>query len=158
LGFEAAAALADPTIRYIVNSQPLHDRLRQVLTQVAGFSLLVMTRGPRVPALEGPLALAAEVFRSTIEQIRALRVPAGANHHHRHMIEAAAAVERSIGLLAGCLRSQSDGDARAALTRCLHDAAEHMRAATRSLPGFEMVDLRQSCCGGQGAPGPLICS
>jgi hypothetical protein len=157
-GFETGPVAADPTIRYIVNSQPLHDRLRQILTQVAGFSLLVMTRGSRAPALDGPLAIAADALGSTVEQFRALRVPAAADHHHLHLIEAVGAVERSIDLLTACLRSQEDDDARKALTHCLAVAAGHMRAAARLLPGFEMVDLRQSCCGGRRAPGPLICS
>jgi hypothetical protein len=156
--FAAHSPLVDPTVRYIVHSQPLHDRLGRVLTQVAGFALLVMTRGSRVPMLDGPLALAADAFRSTTEEFQALRAPEGTGHHHLHLAEASSAIGRSIELLTLCLRSQADDTARAALSRSLSAAAGHMRAAARLLPGFEMVDLTQSCCGGVCASRPIICS
>jgi hypothetical protein len=158
LGSGTESALAEPTIRYIVASQPVYDRLREILTQVAGFSLLIMTRGSRAVALDDRLAPAFEAFRTIAEQCRALRVPGAAAHHHLHVAEAASAVERSIGFLKECSKSPGDDAAREALTRCLRIAADHMRVATRLLPGFEMVDLKQSCCGDRHAPGRLICN
>jgi len=156
--FEKGPALADPTMLYIVNSRPLHDRLQQILTQVAGFSLLVMTRGPGAPRLDGPLALAGDAFRSTREELGALHVPARAKHHYRHVIDAAGAVERSMGLLTDCLRPQADETTRAVLVRCLRLATDHLRAATRLLPGFEMVDLRQACCAAHPTSGRIVCA
>jgi hypothetical protein len=138
--------VADPTLQYIVDSRLLHDRLRQVLAQIAGFSLLVMSNGDRVPMLDAPLAMAREALTSVAEQLRALHVPAAARHHYHHTTEAAHAVEQAIGLVAHCMRSRIDEAPRAALTRRLRSATDHLRTASRLLPGFEMVDLRQACC------------
>jgi hypothetical protein len=138
--------VADPTLQYVVDSRSSHERLRQILAQVAGFSLLVMTNGGRVLMLDVPLAMAGDALTTAGDRLRALQVPRQARHHYHHTIAAAHAVDQAIGLLAQCMRARSDDAARAALTRCLRSATDHLRAASRLLPGFEMVDLRQACC------------
>lgn len=154
---EKHPAPADRTLQYIIDSRPLHERLQQVLTQVAGFSLLVMTRGERVPMLDGPAVLAREALRSAQAELRSLRVPAAAMHHAQHIQAAAGAVERALDLLIACLRPAADEPTRAALTRCLRLATDHLRAATRLLPGFEMVDFSQACCAAHAGAGRLAC-
>jgi hypothetical protein len=148
--------VADPTLPYIVDSRLLHDRLRQVLAQIAGFSLLIMSKGDRLPMLDAPLALAREALTSVAEQLRALHVPPAARHHYHHTIEAARAVEQATGLVLHCMRSRRDETQRAALTRCLRSATDHLRMASRLLPGFEMVDLRQACCAYHANIGPAV--
>jgi hypothetical protein len=135
----------DPTLHYIVGGKPLLTRLQQILTQTAGFALLVMSGGGRVPMLDVPLALATQELASTSEELHALPVPAPARHHFYHAIQAVASIRQAIDLLAVCLRCPRDDPARGALTRCLRMATEHLRAASR-LPGFAMVDLQQACC------------
>jgi hypothetical protein len=135
----------EPTLQYIVGGKPLLTRLQQILTQTAGFALLVMSQGGRVPVLDVPLALANQKLSSTSEELRALPVPARARHHHYHATEAVAAIQQAIDLVAVCMRCARDDPARAALTRRLRMATEHLRAASR-LPDFGMVDLRQACC------------
>src|SRR5579872_4810537 len=136
----------EPMLHYIVGSKPPVTRLQQILTQTAGFALLVMAHGGRVPMLDVPLALAEKELSSTADELRALRVPAPARTHHDHAMEAVAAIEQAIKLVAVCMRCSRDDPARAALTRRLRAATEHLRAASRLLPGFDMVDLRQACC------------
>jgi hypothetical protein len=142
---EEIGPVDDPTLRYIVCGKPLLTRLQQILTQTAGFALLVMTRGGRVPMLDAPLALASQELASTSEELHALRVPAPARHHFYHTIQAVVSIGQAIDLLAVCMRCARDDPARAALTRRLRVATEHLRAASR-LPGFGMVDLQQACC------------
>ncbi len=135
----------DPTVHYIVSGKPLLTKLQQVITQTAGFALLVMARGARVPMLDIPLALASRELASTAEELHALRVPASARHHFDHAIQAVESIGHAIELVRVCMRCARDDPARGALTRRLRVATEHLRAASR-LPGFAMVDLQQACC------------
>ncbi len=132
--------------RYVLASRPVHDGLRQVLTQAAGFALLVIVPG-RVPAmLDGPAALARRALSPTREALGALRVPPQAQHHHFHLVCAADALARCLDLLTTCLRPVAFDAERDALVRGLREATDHLRAAARLLPGFEMADLTQACC------------
>jgi hypothetical protein len=142
---EEIGPVDDPTLHYIVNGKPILIRLQRILTQTAGFALLVMTRGGRVPMLDVPLALAGQELASTSEELHALPVPAPARHHFYHAIQAVASIGQAIDLLAVCMRCARDDPARAALTRRLRVATDHLRAAS-TLPGFAMVDLQQACC------------
>jgi hypothetical protein len=142
---EEIGPVGDPTLNYIVCGKPLLARLQQILTQTAGFALLVMTRGGRVPMLDVPLALASRELASASEELHALPVPAPARHHFYHAIQAVASIAQAIDLLTVCMRCARDDPARAALTRRLRMATEHLRAASRLL-GFAMVDLQQACC------------
>ena len=135
----------DATVQYILGGSPLLAQLQQILRQTAGFALLVMNQGGRAPVLDAPLAVASQALSSTSAELQALRVPARAGRHYHHAIEAVTAIGQAIDLVAVCLRCARDDPARAALTRRLRVATEHLRAASR-LPGFGMVDLRQACC------------
>jgi CubicO group peptidase (beta-lactamase class C family) len=138
-------AVNDATLHYIVGGKPVLVRLQQILTQTAGFALLVMSSGARLPMLDVPLAVAARELSSAAEELRALPVPEPARHHHYHAIEAVAAMRQAIDLVTACMRCGRDDPARAALTRRLQAATDHLRAASR-LPDFGMVDLRHACC------------
>jgi hypothetical protein len=135
----------DPTLHYVVCAKPLLTRLQQILTQTAGFALLVMSKGGRVPMLDVPLVLAAEQLALGSDELDALPVPEPARHQYHHAIQAVAVMRQAIDLLAICMRCGRDDPARAALTQRLRVATEHLRAASQ-LPGFGMVDLKQACC------------
>lgn len=128
-----------------------------MLTQAAGFSLPVVTPGRPLPMLDGPVALARSALLPVRDQLDALPVPPQARHHHLHLTAAADALARSLDLLTRCLRANADDAARAALVRSLRAATDHLRAAARLLPGFEMVDLNQACCAAHARPRPLAC-
>ena len=131
--------LDERTSRYIVASRSLHEGLRQVLTQIAGFALLVVTPGRMPPTLDGPVALARQALPPVRDALAALHVPPQARHYHFHLSEAADTLARCLDLLTACLRADADDAARDALVRVLRGATDHLRAATRSLPGFELV-------------------
>jgi hypothetical protein len=135
----------DPTVQYVLGGRPVLSQLQQILRQTAGFALLVMSQGGRVPMLDVPLALASRELSSTFAELQALPVPVQARRHYHHAIEAVTAIGQAIDLVAVCLRCARDDPARAALTRRLRVATAHLRGASR-LPGFGMVDLRQACC------------
>ncbi len=154
--YEPRSELTHRTLAYVVESRPLHDRLNLILTQAAGYSLLAMTAGREPPMLDAPVALARAELRLARDGLAALRVPGAAAHHFHHVAAAAGAIERSLALLTACPRTRDDELGRAALARCLRVATEHLRAATRLLPGFEMVDARQACCAAHANAAPMM--
>ena len=144
-------------MRYIVASRPLHEQLRQVLTQLAGFALLVMTPGRSPAALDAPVAMAAGALPPIRDAIASLRVPPQARHHHRHLTASADTLARCAVLLVRCLGVNADDAARDALVRGLREATNHLRATTRLLPGFEMADLTQACCAAHAGRPQIVC-
>src|SRR5271168_1791696 len=80
--YEEIGPVDDSTLHHIVCGKPLLTRLQQILTQAAGFALLVMSSGGRVPMLDVPLVLASQELASTAEELRALPVPSSAQHHN----------------------------------------------------------------------------
>lgn len=138
--------LPDAVMAYMSAAEPVQRQLQQVLTQAAGYALMIMTRGRRAVLLDAPVTEARHSLACAAAALDDLRVPDPARHHHHHLAAAAATVGRSLDALVGCLRPGADDPARAALTRDLRIATDHLRATARLLPGFEMVDLSQACC------------
>jgi hypothetical protein len=129
-----------------MESRPLHEGLRGVLTQLGGLSLLVVLQRAATFDVETPLRQAGETLAEFDHALRALAVPGEAAHHHHHMVAASRAIGRAHALLSSANRFGSDDGARRALSATLADAADQLRFATQALPGFEMVDFTQSCC------------
>jgi hypothetical protein len=138
-------------LRYVVACQPVHERLRDLVTQLGGLSLMVMLRREGAFDRDTPLRRAREALSELREALRGLPVPHRAAHHHHHMFEACHAIGRAGDLLAGDPLTRDAEAARLALSRELRSAADHLRHASRALPGFEMVDLTQSCCAAHAA-------
>ena len=150
-------SLRGGTLAYIEAVQPLHERLQQILTQAAGYSLLVMTRGKRLVFLDAPVVAARAALTAAGAELAAVRVPAAARPHHDHTTAAGGSLARALDLLLTCLRPGADDHARAALTGALRAATDHLRIGTRLLPGFALADLTQACCAAHAALPPLTC-
>ncbi len=138
--------LSAGSLRYVVECQPVHERLRDLLTQLGGLSLMTMLRREGTFDRATPLRRAREALSETSETLRRLPVPPGAAHHHHHMSEACRAIGRASDLIAGDPLTGNAEAAKLTLSRELRAAADHLRFASRAMPGFEMVDLTQSCC------------
>jgi hypothetical protein len=147
--------LSAGSLRYVVECQPVHERLRDLLTQLGGLALMTMLRREGRFDCTTPLRRAREALSETSETLRRLPVPPGAAHHHHHMSEAYCAIERVCGLLSAGSRLGGAEAAKLELSRELRSAADHLRFASRAMPGFEMVDLAQSCCAAHAASAPL---
>jgi hypothetical protein len=143
--------LADASLRYVLACQPLHERLRDAATQLGGLSLMVMLRRDGGVDRATPLRDLTAGLDATSDALAAIRVPAAAAHHAHHMIEATAALRSVARLLAP---GAADEAARAGISIALRSATDHLRFAARALPGFEMVDLTQSCCAAHAAALP----
>ncbi len=138
--------LPDPVVRYVLEAKPVHAALLQTLTQLAGFALMRLTSGRASVIDAGPVELARDAFDGCADRLHGLRVPAEATHHHSHLQGAAAALEQAIAT------ALSKTTADAVFFDTLEEAERHLRAVSRTLPGFEMVDLTQSCCAAHSLP------
>jgi len=131
---------------YLEASGDVHGLLQQVLTQVAGYSLMLMTSSRPAPQLEGAISMARASADRAYDRARALRAPASAVHHQHHLLKASEATCSAFVAAETCAApGASDGD-RDALSRALRQATRHLQTTTRLLPGFEMVDFGQACC------------
>jgi hypothetical protein len=130
---------------YIQAVQPVHERLQRILTQAAGHSLLVMGRDKSPALLDAPVVAARDALAAACAGLGEVRVPPAARQHHRHTAAASAAIGHALDRLSACLSPAADDRARHELTRMLRAASDHLKAATRLLPGFGLVDLSQAC-------------
>lgn len=133
-------------LSYMESARPVQEMLRQVLTQVAGCSLMLMTRArPSMPP-EGAMPLARVAAERAHEQLRAIRVPEAAAHHFHHLEKVAEAIRRAFAGVDACMAPGAGDADRDRLSGALNAATKHLRASARLLPGFEIVDFGQACC------------
>lgn len=133
-------------VRYIADVEPNQELLRQLLTQLAGYSLMAMLRDPRLAHCRGSLETAEATLLRSREGLRALAVPGPARHHHHHLQTAYDALGHAYASAEICSRPGATDGERDDLSRALRTATHHLRAATRLIPGAELADLGQACC------------
>ena len=133
-------------LNYTAAARRVQDLLQQVLTQVAGYSLMLMTCDRPAARPEGSILLACQAAERAHDALRALHVPSKAAHHHHHLCKAAEATRWAFAAAETCAAADASEGDRDTLTRALWAATEHLRATARLLPGFEMVDFGQACC------------
>lgn len=133
-------------LSYVEAAGPVQEMLRQVLTQVAGCSLMIMTRSGPAARPEGAMQLARVAAGRAHEELRGLEVPAEAGHHFHHLSKVSEAIRGAFRALEACSAPGACDADRDELTRALNEAAGHLRLTARLLPGFETVDLGQACC------------
>jgi hypothetical protein len=133
-------------LSYMEECRLVQEQFRQVLTQVAGYSLLIMTRKVTSARLDGPMLVARKAAGRAHEHLLALKVPAAAAHHYHHLLKASEAIRAALAAAEACTTDGPDKPERAGLSRALKAATAHLRATARLLPGFEIVDFGQGCC------------
>lgn len=146
--------LSDAVLAYVSAAGSVQEELQQVLTQAAGFALMIMLRRGQAALCAGPLELARDRMREIADNARALRRPADAAHHRHHLDAAVEALTQTLDTAALCLKPAAGEIEREMLAGRLRAATDHLRAAARILPGFDWVDLSQSCCAAH-APGQI---
>ena len=138
--------LASRILAYVVACQPLHERLRGVAIQLGGLSLAAMLPRQEEFDAETPRRMASRTLAEAREELRGIQVPDAARHHHHHMSAAAEALSRVAGLMADGGLVRGEERSRREASAALRDATDHLRHAANALPGFEIADLRHSCC------------
>lgn len=144
LACDGVARLGDATLRYIEAAELCFEDLRQVAGQLAGL-LLLSASGAHSAGPLHPMVAVAEGLLETARDTTPRLKPhsARAKHHHRHLLSAAGQLAETLDRL----RSLPTG--RASLDepmRSLTSAWEELGAASRALPGFDLVDFSQACC------------
>jgi hypothetical protein len=137
------------TVAYVFRARPVFDMLKHAAAQLAAFFVLAST-GSDAASPDHPLLLAARsAVQEAMEGLRTVTgVPEPASHHHRHLLRAAAAITATLATLQDLAWAEKD---EAALDQALHRLKagwQELHWATAALPGFEMVQLSQSCCAG----------
>jgi hypothetical protein len=117
--------ISDKTVAYIAAVHPAFEDLKQATAQLAG--LLVLRQ--RDPQLRRS---AEEAYARAMDTLN-VRVPTEAKPHHAHLLKAAAQLNSA-------LHTQHDP------LPFLKAADADLRAASRILPGFPMVDFQNACC------------
>jgi hypothetical protein len=104
----------------------IFEDLKLVAAQLAGFLVLACS-GARDPFL---LTSAELVYRNAVDSLRSSRVP------ERHFVAAAA----KLGAVITEMRKQRDA------LPLLESAYTDLRAASRTIPGVQMVAFDRGCC------------
>ncbi|WP_193174601.1 hypothetical protein [Oricola nitratireducens] len=135
----------DPAVfDYVVAAQRRFESLRQCAAQLGGLLVLAAAGGrtdPGHPMLE----LARNTHDFAADATFAAIAPPGAGHHHRHMLAAARNLTAALAAMPDAL-SKRDADAVDRAFQPLDTAFTELQAASRCLPGFEIVDFEQGCC------------
>lgn len=122
----------DRTAQYIIETQKHFEDLKQAASQLAGL-LVLEAAGSREAAPDHPLrASAKQLYRSAADGLGGIRTTRRARAHHGYLLAAAEKLGAAF-------------EAEDPLTG-LRAAYEELRAASRSLPGFEMISFEQCCC------------
>jgi hypothetical protein len=146
------ARIDDATAAYVAAMRDPFELLRQAEAQIAALLVLASASGQAI-AGHPMLDLAAEATREAEDGIRAVRVPARAHHHHRHVLEALRNIQLAVSAARRCLVRRDEAAIDAVLGP-LRAAHQNLIWATGALPGFEIVALSQACCAQHAAPRP----
>jgi hypothetical protein len=142
---DLADNLDDLTLAYVLKARDCFDSLRQAAAQLGGLLLLASTGGSSqildLPMLE----LAAAAQREAEAALREASIPAPALHHHFHLSRASDRIGEALRIaLQGSIRFDESALDRTFQT--LQAGWQDMLSATRTLPGFQVVDFSQACC------------
>ena len=147
------APLDDRTAAYILAARPHFENLRDVAAQLAGL-LVLAAAGARSAAPDHPMLRAADaLFRESQDGIRRTEATERARLHHRHLMQAAAAIDAALSAARDRLGRPHGGEDIDFILTPLRAGYTHLQHAANALPGFEIVAFEQGCCGTRrGAP------
>lgn len=141
---EAPAGPDDATRAYVEAASPCFDDLRAVTAQLAGL-LLLAASGARLAGPDHPMRAVAEDLLESARDATLRLAPRSerTRHHHEHLLAAVATLTEALARI----RSAPLGrDGVTEPTRLLGTAWDELGAASRALPGFDLIDLTGACC------------
>lgn len=150
---DTPGGLDDTTLAYIEAAEACFEDLRQAIAQMAGL-LLLAASGSRSAGPHHPMvAMAAERLAAAREATFRLE-PRGPRprHHHQHLVAASDAL---VDVLTSLRTAPLGHDGTALPSKQLASAWEELGAASRALPGFDLVDFGQACCAQHASAGRL---
>lgn len=141
---DEAGRLDDGTLAYVEAAGACFEDLRAVTAQLGGLLLLAasgaQSAGPHHPML----AVAADLLESARDAtLRLTPRSTRTRHHHEHLVATASTLAEA---LARIHATPLDGDGITEPMRLLNAAWTELGAASRALPGFDLIDLTGACC------------
>lgn len=132
--------LDDATVAYILETRRAFEDLRQAAAQLAGLLVLEAAGAKNELPLHPMLAAAEELSLEAEEKIHQARATVRAERHQGHLADAAAHLLRAV-------RKARRNAEMGPILSPLRAAYAELEAATRELPGFDMVAFDRGCCG-----------
>lgn len=140
---DAPNGLDDGTLVYIEAAGACFEDLRAVTAQLGGL-LLLAASGARSAGPHHPmLAVASDLLESARDATLRLTPGSRTRHHHDHLVAAAARLTEALALVDA---TPLGGDGVTEPMRLLNTAWTELGAASRALPGFDLIDLTGACC------------
>jgi hypothetical protein len=129
-----------------VETRPAFEDLRQVLSLLAGL-LVLEASGSREGAAGHPMLVTARsTFDRAADTIRRARPTPQSTRHHRLLLAGISQLDDSLRATANCWRHGGERTTNEVLVS-VRAAYAQLQLAGSELPGFELVALRQGCCG-----------
>jgi hypothetical protein len=142
-GFTYEQSTPDATLDYVARARRPFDELRDLVCQLAGLAVLINTGTRFASVVEYPTdAVMRDRFQRLRDEILALSSTGAGLHHRQHLL--CAAEQMGNFLEAFSERDVAKGGRQVPLAT-LKRAWIELLAASSVLPGFTVVDLRQSC-------------
>jgi hypothetical protein len=155
LAGELADTLDERTIRYVLETRPHFEELRQAVGQLAGMLVLAAVGAKSVTQDHPLIATARETLGRASDGVRSARPSARATHHHRHLLGATEALAFALKRVKEDMHLHSvDRDRIDPVLEPLQVAYRHLAWAAKALPGFEIVSFDQACCAPQQSATP----
>lgn len=134
----------DATRAYVEASSPCFEDLRAVTAQLAGL-LLLAASGARSAGPDHPMRAVAEELLETARDATLRLAPRSprARHHHEHLLATAARLTEALAMIRAAPLGR---EGITEPTRLLNAAWTELAAASRALPGFDLIDLTGACC------------
>lgn len=134
----------DATRAYVEAASPCFEDLRAVTAQLAGL-LLLAASGARSAGPNHPMRAVAEDLLDSARDTTLRLAPCSPRtcHHHEHLVATAARLTDALARIRAAPLGRDDVTEP---TRLLAAAWEELGAASRALPGFDLIDLTGACC------------
>lgn len=136
---------SDAATDYVLQVMPGFEALKYSASLCAGVLLLDLTGSDRTVRDRSLVDKARDAVREAEDAVLPAQPCGRAAHHHHHLCRALAGLKALLPRIERISRLATAAEA-AAVTHELQACWEELRRAGDHLPGFETVDLSQSCC------------
>lgn len=141
--FQVVEILDDATAAYSISAQACFESFHAAANRMAGLLVLLAITGRR-HVLDADIKIAATpLVKVGADQFQRLTPTPRSRHFHTHLGQAGELLSTVCRDIDGTLSGAAG--ARDPLPP-LRAAWEELRSASKSLPGFEVVDFEHSCC------------
>ena len=141
----AAPTLDDTTACYVAATQPGFTLLRAAAVRLSGCLLLVATDTGSGDQRQVLLGSVRENFAEADDLLGPVSAPDRALHHHHHIKTALALFKRAEACARRLDGLHQDNEVKLGLD-LLSAAWRQLQFAADTLPGFEIINLGESCC------------